>query len=167
MPSCKDYNRSERKIIMKDHSKFYNWLRFMAIISIVVGGFSLIILIYDLISSGGSILQDSQLPSSFFYLFPFQSIVLFVFAVVCALSGITFGIFDFLCWLKAVGILAIVKAVSIVGIVLTLWGGYVIYSFQDPFQWIIFAVVAEYFVCGIYSLKCNKDEINNLKLKTE
>ncbi len=153
---------------MKDHSKFYNWLRFMAIVSIAVGGYLLIVLAYDLILSQGSILWDSQLPSSLFYLFPFQDAILFVFSVICSLSGIGFSIFYLMNKLKAVGILSIVKAVSIVGLILTLWGRYVIYSFHDPWQWLIFAVAIEYFICGIYALKCDKEEKDYLmKLNME
>ena len=135
---------------MKDHSKFYNWLRFMAIVSIVVGVFSLILLI----TSGAFVPRESDNLPSAFYAFPTQRIMLDFMILVSGLSGIAFGVCDFLCRLKAVGILAVVKAVILVGLCL------VYSSHLIPFISIV------YFLCGIYALKCNKYEINNLKLKT-
>ena len=135
---------------MKDHSKFYNWLRFMAIVSIVVGVFLLILLI----TSGAFVPRESDNLPSAFYASPTQRIILDFMILASGLSGIAFGIFDFLCRLKAVGILAVVKAVILVGLCL-------VYSnYLTPFISIV------YFICGIYALKCNKDETNNSKLKT-
>ena len=148
---------------MKNHSKFYNFLRFMAVVNIAVGGFLLI----WLIMSGAFVPRESDsLPSSF-YASPVQRRMVDFMILVSGLSGIAFGVCDFVCRLKAVGFLAIVKSVCIVGFIFAFWGRYIIYSLNSPLLWVIAAVAIGYFVCGIYALKCDKDEINNLKLKTE
>ena len=148
---------------MKDHSKFYNWLRFMAIVSIAIDGFSLI----WLITSGAFVNHESDnLPSAFYVSSAQRKIVNFM-ILLSGLSGVLFGVCDFLCRLKAVGIMAIVKALCIMGLALAFEGRYIIYNLNSPLMWGILAIAAGYFVCGIYALKCSKDEINNLKLKTE
>ena len=80
---------------MKDYSKFYNWLRFMAVVNFVVGGYMLIASTYRLIAG-----KDY---GSWEFL-----------RIAYALSGIAIGVCDFMRKLKAVGILFIVKGMLIV-----------------------------------------------------
>lgn len=142
---------------MKDHGKFYGLLRVMAVLNVAVGGLLLIILIYSLIASEGSILQDSQMPTSF-YTYPLQNVILFVLGIMYSLLGIRFGICDFISKLKAVGILAVAKALCIVGWIVAFCGKSIIYNLTDGLVLVTFAVAAGYFVCGIYASKCLKEE---------
>ncbi len=137
---------------MKDHSKFYNWLRLMAVVNIVLGGFLLIWLI-----AGGAFVphESDNLPSAF-YASPAQRRMSDVLILVAGLSEIGFGMCDFMYRLKAVGVFAIVKAVSLVGLCL-------VYRY-NPF---IPVIAIAYFVCGIYAFKCSREEKNNLKLQKE
>ena len=110
----------ERKMNMKDHRKFYNWLRFMAVVSIAVGG----ILVIWLTASGALVPSKADnLPSSF-WVSPAHRIMTGVMVLVSSLSGIAFGVCNFMCKLKAVGILAIVKAVCILGFIFVYWGSH-------------------------------------------
>ena len=107
---------------MKDHSKFYKWLRFMAVVSIAVGG----ILVIWLIASGALVPSKvDDLPSSF-WASPVQRRMTGMMILVSSLSGIAFGVCDFMCKLKAAGILAVVKAVCIVGFIFSLSQAYFI-----------------------------------------
>ena len=147
---------------MKDHRKFYNWLRFMAVISIAVGG----ILVIWLIASGALVPSKADnLPSSF-WVSPAHRIMTGVMVLVSSLSGIAFGVCDFMHRLKAVGILAIVKAVCIFGVISVYWGSHIVYDLTSPLLWVVVAVLAEYFICGIYALKCQREEKNFNKAVT-
>ena len=146
---------------MKDHSKFYNLLKFMAVVSIAVGGFLLI----WLITSGALVPSEvDNLPSSF-WASPAQRRMAGVMVLTSSLSGIAFGVCDFMHRLKAVGILAVAKAVCIGGFIFAFWGRSVVYM-TSPLLWVALAVAIGYCVCGIYALKCSKEENNDLKLKT-
>ncbi len=147
---------------MKDHSKFYKWLRFMAVVSIAVGG----ILVIWLIASGALVPSKADdLPSSF-WASPVQRRMTGMMILVSSLSGIAFGVCDFMCKLKAVGILAVVKAVCIAGFIFVFWGRSVVYNLTNPLLWAAFAVAAGYFICGIYTLKCHREEKNFNKFIT-
>ena len=83
-----------------------------------------------------------------------------VMVLVSSLSGIAFGVCNFMCRLKAVGILAIVKAVCIFGVISVYWGSHIVYDLTSPLLWVAFAVSAGYCICGIYALKCQREEKN-------
>ena len=141
---------------MKDHRKFYNFLRFMAVVSIAVGG----ILVIWLTASGALVPSKADnLPSSF-WVSPAHRIMTGVMVLVSSLSGIAFGVCNFMCRLKAVGILAIVKAVCILGFIFVYWGSHIAYNLTSPLLWVAFAVSAGYCICGIYALKCQREEKN-------
>ena len=129
---------------MKDHSGFYDWLRFMAVVSIAVGG----LLVIWLTATKALVPSVSDnLPSSF-WASPAQRIMTGVMVLVSGLSGIAFGVCDFMCRLKAVGVFAIIKAVSLVGLGLFL---------HNP---LILILAIGYCICGVYALKCHREEKN-------
>ena len=141
---------------MKDHNKFYNWLRFMAVVSVVVGG----LLVVELILTKALVPHETDYLPSSFWSSPTQRIMTGVMVLVSSLSGIAFGVCNFMCRLKAVGILAIVKAVCIFGVISVYWGSHIVYDLTSPLLWVVFAVLAEYCICGIYALKCQREEKN-------
>ena len=52
------------------------------------------------------------------------------------------------------------KAVCILGFIFVYWGRYIVYDLTSPLLWVVFAVLAEYCICGIYALKCQREEKN-------
>lgn len=130
---------------MKDHSGFYDWLRGMAIINIVAGVLFLLFIFWS------GILVPLQPPPIYYpytVSYPVEQIIFICTAFLVVLSSFGFSVCDLMCRLKAVGVFAIIKAVGLVGLGLFL---------HNP---LILILAIGYCICGIYALKCHREEKN-------